>query len=500
MIISKIDKAIWLSRGFIIFSFFFPGSFCGVASNQFRSDSTDSKYSGKATNVRFNHLGGSLTNYGTVEIKKNLNNQSGMATDLGPGAYIFSGTTAQSITGSVTFQNFTLNNLQGVSTTADVQINGIFTLTAGKFTLGSNNLKLGESSSIAGVQSASAMVVATGTGELRKSFPVSPSFPLAFTYPVGDASGTAEYSPVTVSFTSGTFGSGNYLGVNLQNESDPNLGAPSGDYLKRYWTLSNSNIAGSISSDITFIFTDADVTGLKSNLYCIKTSPGFTEYSGYLINNQLKGTVSSFSRFTGANQLVKTNLKLFLEGLYNPATGQMNKAKDYINGSYTDKYTGTIADLITVVLHNGGNYLTLVDSSTGVELHQDGTAVFNLPGSYKGSSFYTVVKQRNHIETVSISPVSYSTNNVSYDFSASDANAFGNNQKLLATGVYGIFTGDANQDGIVNLLDLSSVNSAVLSLLKGYIATDLNGDGVINLLDLSTVNSAVLNIVSRKTP
>ncbi|MCX6279163.1 MAG: dockerin type I domain-containing protein, partial [Bacteroidetes bacterium] len=157
-------------------------------------------------------------------------------------------------------------------------------------------------------------------------------------------------------------------------------------------------------------------------------------------------------------------------------------------------------DLITVVLHNGGNYQTLVDSSTGVELHQDGTALFNLPGSYKGSSFYTTVKQRNHIETVSTSPVSYSTNNVSYDFSASAANAFGNNQKLLATGVYGIFTGDANQDGIVNLLDLSSVNSAVLSLLKGYIATDLNGDGVINLLDLSTVNSAVLNIVSRKTP
>ncbi|MCX6279261.1 MAG: hypothetical protein NT004_14370, partial [Bacteroidetes bacterium] len=327
MIISKIDKAIWLSTGFIIFSFFFTGSFYGVANNQFRNDSTDSnsKYSGGATNVRFNPIGGSLTNYGTVEIKKNLDNQSGIATDLGSGTYIFSGTTAQSITGSVTFQNFTLNNLQGVSTEADVQINGIFTLTAGKVTLGSSNLKLGESSTIAGSLSASAMVVATGTGELRKSFPVSPSFPLAFTYPVGDASVTAEYSPVTVSFTSGTFGSGNYLGVNLQNESDPNLGAPSGDYLKRYWTLTSSNISGSISCDLTFTFTDADVTGLKTNLYCIKTSSGFTEYSGYLSNNHLKGTVSSFSRFTGANQLVRTNLKLFLEGLYNTETGQMNK-------------------------------------------------------------------------------------------------------------------------------------------------------------------------------
>ena len=58
------------------------------------------------------------------------------------------------------------------------------------------------------------MVVATGTGELRKRMTGAGSI----TFPVGDNDSTAEYSSVTLDFTSGTFNSAD-AGVNLVNKA-----------------------------------------------------------------------------------------------------------------------------------------------------------------------------------------------------------------------------------------------------------------------------------------
>jgi len=241
---------------------------------------------------------GDLDNQGTIILKGNLVNQNTSPADLGTGTIEFSGTTAQTISGQNEFGILRIANTAGVTIiSGDQKINNSLNLKNGLLKLENNNLLLGIPAIDSG-GSVSSMVVATGTGELRKGFPASPSFPVDFTFPVGDADGTAEYSPVAVHFTAGTFPAGNYLGINLKNLRDPSLNTD--NYLDRYWKFNNNNISG-LSCTVTFNFTEADVHGIKDDLYFLKTDPALEYYDKYSAGNQLTGTVTSFSRFTGSN-------------------------------------------------------------------------------------------------------------------------------------------------------------------------------------------------------
>jgi hypothetical protein len=240
--------------------------------------------------------GGNINNQGTMIIKGNLVNLNATQTVLGTGTIEFAGTSAQTISGPNLFTNLTINNTAGVSLTgtSDNQVDGTLTLTNGLLKLDGLNLLMGSTAIVSGTPSASAMIVPTGNGELRKEFASLTSF----TYPVGDADGTAEYSPVTANFTAGTFSAGNYLGVNLRNVRDPALATD--NYLKRYWTLNSTGITN-INCALTFNFTDEDVNGTKADLYCLKTVPALETYNKYVSGNQLTGTVTSFGRFTGSS-------------------------------------------------------------------------------------------------------------------------------------------------------------------------------------------------------
>jgi hypothetical protein len=68
-------------------------------------------------------------------------------------------------------------------------------------------MTIGASASIAvSSPDATKMIIASGTGELRKTFTAAGSF----TYPIGDNVGTAEYSPATLTFSGTPSG---YAGV-----------------------------------------------------------------------------------------------------------------------------------------------------------------------------------------------------------------------------------------------------------------------------------------------
>ena len=63
-----------------------------------------------------------------------------------------------------------------------------------------------------------------------------------------------------------------------------------------------------------------------------------------------------------------------------------------------------------------------------------------------------------------------------------------------------IYNGDVNQDGVIDLTDVSNVDLDNLSFSTGYIATDVNGDNLIDLTDLSLVENNNLNFVTKVTP
>jgi acetyl esterase/lipase len=171
------------------------------------------------------------------------------------------------------------------------------------------------------------------------------------------------------------------------------------------------------------------------------------------------------------------NLKLYLEGLYDG--GVMRKAQD----EYGDHYTGTVADKIAVELHDASNYANIIHDAGMLNLNIDGTATASIPGSNSGD-YYITIKSRNSIETTTAAPVSFTNSTIGYDFTTSDSQAFGNNQKQLSAGVYGFFGGDANNDGSVDALDLIAVDNDATLFSAGYMNTDLNGDGSVDALDL----------------
>lgn len=193
----------------------------------------------------------------------------------------------------------------------------------------------------------------------------------------------------------------------------------------------------------------------------------------------------------------QAQVKVFLEGLYNTGAGAMNKAQDWNGSAFEDKFSGTVADLITVELYPL-SYGTPSFTISNIPLNQDGTAFFCLTDAMTGS-YYITIKNRNHLETVSAATVDFS-NPVSYDFTTAATQAYQSNMKLLTTGVWGIYAGDIVKDGVINTSDREPINDDYLITKRGYFPNDINGDGTINTSDREIVNDAYLQTITRKIP
>jgi hypothetical protein len=188
------------------------------------------------------------------------------------------------------------------------------------------------------------------------------------------------------------------------------------------------------------------------------------------------------------------NLTLFLEGLY-AGTNTMNKAQDDMG----DHFPGTVADQITVELHNETDYTTIEHTATNVDLNTDGTAAVTVPATFSGM-YYVTIKHRNSVETTTAAPVDFSGATITYDFSTAASQAFGDNQLDLGEGVFGIFIGDANQDGIIDGDDLVFMDPDVIAGNIGYLASDLNGDGLVDGDDLVKGDVNIVAGVALATP
>ena len=201
-------------------------------------------------------------------------------------------------------------------------------------------------------------------------------------------------------------------------------------------------------------------------------------------------TIGAYEAF--ANKTL--SLKLYLEGLYNTGTGLMKQAQ----GLAGPQFGTDIADKVTVELHEitpPYAISALYSPFTNADLKTDGTVTINtIPGTITGS-YYVVIKHRNSIETWSMAPVSFAGAITNYDFSTASSQAFGNNMKLMS-GVYAVYGGNPNQDGIVDGTDMALIDNASTALLVGYNPEDVNGDGIVDGSDMAMVDNNSTAIVS----
>ena len=115
-------------------------------------------------------------------------------------------------------------------------------------------------------------------------------------------------------------------------------------------------------------------------------------------------------------------------------------------------------DTINVLLRNVTSPYNLVDSVKGY-LSASGTASVNFTNPLQNVNYYIVVKHRNSIETWSKSGgEAFVNQSLSYNFTTAASQAYGNNMVLI-NGKYSFFTGDVNQDGIVDGIDNSLIET-----------------------------------------
>ncbi len=130
----------------------------------------------------------------------------------------------------------------------------------------------------------------------------------------------------------------------------------------------------------------------------------------------------------------------------------------------------------------------------------NGYCEFKLGGILPGSVYYIQLNHRNSVETWSAS--GGSTVNLKrpfLDFTSSASVAYGNN--LIAVGgVYCIYGGDTNTDGVVDALDLSLADNDAFSVVTGYVNTDVTGDGVVDGADMSLIENNAFAYVQKIIP
>ena len=204
---------------------------------------------------------------------------------------------------------------------------------------------------------------------------------------------------------------------------------------------------------------------------------------------------------------IYTGLKVFLQGPYVTGGSMTHILSDNGYLPLTSPYDANltldafhdvsprhIVDWITVQLR---------PSLTGAEeqlqncfLLDDGTVV-GLTGNpalafdYSGSlEYYLIVRHRNHLEVMSANPATFSCNLLTVsvaDLTVLDSvyggNLFGVNQ--IEPGVLALYSGDANQDGVIAASDSNYHWRVQAGLLYGYYVSDFNLDDSVIPSDLN---------------
>ena len=162
-------------------------------------------------------------------------------------------------------------------------------------------------------------------------------------------------------------------------------------------------------------------------------------------------------------------------------------------------WSAGIADHITIELHSAADYGTIAFTAKEVPLTIGGTVNVRVPG-YLNESYYITIRHHNSLMIVSATAVSFENANINKSFST-PADVYGGKLKQMTDNRYAIFTGDVNQDNIIDLSDVSSIyNVYSIGGFSGYIPEDVSGDGEITKTDTEFIELGSSKAIKSATP
>ncbi len=390
-------------------------------------------------------------------------------------------------------QTLRINGTGSLTISSAISINNYLVLNGG-------NLIGSSSNSISLLNSSDTSLNRIGgyiEGSLIRRIPASSAGTLSYLYPIGKTS----YSPFEL--TNPITTSGGVVDIKAE-VFETSTGGTAGANMfsissNRYWESSISSGGSNFTSTLVRL-TEASIGSMNA----IAKSNTLTGAYGQINASTATGNAITSSPITSLgffvfgndssslNSSAVLNINAFLEGLY-IGSSAMNAAPFNSDGITSN----TIADTITIVLHDKITYDSVYAVIGTIDV--TGFAQVNLPSNLVGESYYIAVKHRSSIETWTADTVVF-TSNTSYDFTDDPAKAYGANMVDLGSGVFGIYSGDINQDGSIDFLDYPDLDIGSLNGDLGYMNTDLNGDASVDFLDYPIIDLNSINGVFLMRP
>lgn len=245
-------------------------------------------------------------------------------------------------------------------------------------------------------------------------------------------------------------------------------------------TYCSTNSPGSVTSThasgaLTFSFhSDISVTrpGWKANLSC-EILPIVLDLKVF-IEGSFNGT--NLNTFLNADNLIPLNQPYNMppwnySGTENVSTIPNPNVVDWVLLEIRDAANAASATALTSIaqqvafLLNDGSIVGL----DGISNPSFNHAIFQ--------SLFVVIYHRNHLGIMSAQPLTASAGIYSYDFSSPADQAYGiEAQKNIGSNIFGMFSGDANSDAVIDDFDKSQTWNFETGL-GGYLSSDLNLNG-----------------------
>lgn len=242
-----------------------------------------------------------------------------------------------------------------------------------------------------------------------------------------------------------------------------------------------SDLSGETASTLNILFSAAGTYYIR---VVARSASGYCEDASNVITTVVTSSATTLQ------------LNLAIQGFYDANSGAMQSVllNQLVNGALA-----TETDDVTVELHDATSPYALAYSQTG-RVGTNGQITLTYPGAVSGNSYYIVLVHRNSIQTWSAAPFLFASSN-SYDFTSASTQAFGSNMlDVSGSGLYAIYNGDVNQDGVVDGLDFNDWETDNNNFISGFVSTDFNGDGIVDGLDFLIWEPNNNNFIGVVTP
>lgn len=329
----------------------------------------------------------------------------------GIGSVKFGGSSSQNIGGSnyTLFENLYLNNSSGVTLGYFTQVDSILSLTNTILDLDAYDLQMGAINNLTGSFGVSNMIVSNNGGY----FKFRPKLGSYMTIPLGDNSGTNEYSRLYFYLYSSTvLGNNALISTRVTNSKHPS-NTSTVNYLNRYWEMDTSDITN-LYSNVYAFYNDADVFGVENSLstgrfedpfwkpgssisttgnyigfYYLNEYGGFTAGEAYLFTTSIaisNESIINEAAENGDSILITLTNGTFVSNpnianwqFYNLPSGVLvgsiayisdDKVRLYLAGNRTSDYDANITDIEVYVNSNDVNNLSSgwISNNSGVTI------------------------------------------------------------------------------------------------------------------------------------